>query len=276
MRQVVILADTSIGLTEAVKERVKLIPQYYYFDENKQYKENEGLTKAEFYKHLETERAYTAGCNPAETEELFRRELEKGNNVICLSMSSKLSGTYNTLRMIAEEVTEEYKVKDKEAKIEVIDTKTTSIGTSFLAEKALEMLDTNKDLDEITNEIKKLADKVQVYFIVDDLQYLARGGRINSSVAKLGDVLNIKPILYLNNGEIEVQHKARGIKAALKYLDTKVKESDIDKIGIVKLNNETLYEELKNKTGIEYSVDLGNVVASHIGPNAISIVFLAK
>lgn len=272
-RQIVILADTSIGMTETVKNRVKLIPQYYYFEENTVYSENNGLTKEEFYRKLETKRAYTAGCNPAETEELFRHELNNGNNIICLSMSSKLSGTYNTLKMIADEVKDDF---GDNCMIQVIDTKSTSLGTSFLAEKAVELIDSGEDFDVIVKQLENLVEKIHVYFVVDDLSYLARGGRISSSIAKVGDVLNIKPILYLRDGEIEVHHKARGLHAAVKYINTKLKENDIDKIGIVKLNNENLYNELRDKTGITDSIDLGHVVASHIGPNAISAVFMNK
>lgn len=272
-RQISILADTSIGMTDTVKERVILIPQYYYFEENKVYSENNGLTKDEFYNKLETKRAYTSGCNPAEAENLFKQELAKGNQIICLAMSSKLSSTYNTLKMVAESL------KDEEfpnADIEVIDTKTISLGTSFLVEKIVEFIEDGKEFKEITDNIKDLTEKVQIYFVVDDLKYLARGGRINNSIAKIGDVLNIKPILHVRDGEIEVHSKVRGTKTAIKNLDNIVKKSSIDKIGIVKLNNENLFNELSTKIGVNDYVDLGLVIASHIGPNAISSVFLCK
>lgn len=272
MRNTIIFADTSIGMTDKVKERVKLIPQYYYFEEDKVYTEINGLTKEEFYKQLEEKRAYTAGCNPSETEELFRQELEKGNDIICLAMSSKLSSTYNTLRMVAEDLQDEY----LDNKIVVVDTRSTSLGISFLAEKAMELIDANLEINNIANELAQLIEKIHVYFIVDDLKYLARGGRINPSIAKVGDVLNIKPILYINDGKIEVHHKARGLKGAMKHLDSAVKSRAISKIGIVKLNNENLYSEMRNKVDTNYHVDLGLVLASHLGPNAIATVVMSE
>ena len=157
---ITIFSDSSLALTNKIKDRVKLLPLYVYFDNNRVYNEIDGLERNQFFTMLEKEQAYTSGCNPADVEKLLKNEVTKGNDVLVFSVSSGLSSTYNTIRLVAEELNEESIEIGRNNKIRVIDTKSISAGISFLVEKAFELIDNNETIDNIfdiiTNEIDKI------------------------------------------------------------------------------------------------------------------------
>ena len=270
---ITIFSDSSLALTNKIKDRVKLLPLYVYFDNNRVYNEIDGLERNQFFTMLEKEQAYTSGCNPADVEELLKNEVTKGNDVLVFSVSSGLSSTYNTIRLVAEELNEESIEIGRNNKIRVIDTKSISAGISFLVEKAFELIDNNETIDNIFDIITNEIDKIELYFIVDDLKYLARGGRINKSIAAIGDVLNIKPVLTFNkDGKIELLNKVRGLKMGIDHLVKAADKQTNKRVVVARANNNDVCNRLIAKSGVEETVDLDLVISSHTGPNAAAIV----
>lgn len=264
-RNITIFADSSVGLTESIKDRVKLIPLYLYFKPEEIHNELE-MDRQHFFKELENSQAFTSACNPGDIEDMLDEELDKGNDIIVFSLSSGISSTFGTISMIAEELKEK-------GKIEVVDTKCTSAGMSFIIEDTLKAIENGATVEEAAALARSEANNINIYFVVDDLKYLARGGRINNSVAKIGEVLNIKPILsFGTDGKLEAISKARGTKAAISTINKLVNNKDNKKAIIVTGNNEGLYTELSNKLGITERVDIDLVVSSHTGPNIAAVV----
>lgn len=275
--KITIFTDSCAGLNKNIKDRVKLIPLYVYFDENRVYNEIDGISREEFFNTLEKEQAYTSGCNPADIEKAFKTEINKGNDILVFSISSGLSSTYNTMKIVADEINEEAEEKRINAKVRVVDTKRVSGGMTLLIEKAIELIDGGLSIDEVYTKVNEDVDKIEIYFIVDDLKYLARGGRINKSIAAIGDVLNIKPILKFNEeGKIELLTKVRGLKTAIKNIDSLMREHENNRVVIAKAHNNTLCDMLIAKTGVNETVDLDLALSSHTGPNATAVIVYRK
>lgn len=271
--KIVIFADSSIGLTNKTRGKVELIPLFVYFDDSRVYNEIDGITRDEFFKTLEKEQAYTSGCNPAYVRERLQEEINNGNDVLVFTLSSGISGTYNTIGIIANELNEELLENNKTNSIKVIDTKRTSGAISMLIEKAFELIDENKTLNEVYEVLTKEIDNISIYFIVDDLKYLARGGRISKSTAAIGDVLNIKPILYFNSeGKIELLNKVRGLKQGIKTIDSLINQQNNKRVLIAKAHNDTLANMLIAKTNLEETVDIDLAILSHTGPNVTGVI----
>ncbi|WP_302632014.1 DegV family protein, partial [uncultured Clostridium sp.] len=170
------------------------------------------------------------------------------------------------------------------AKISVVDSLSVSMGVGMLVKKSCDMIEEGKDLEYITTWIEENKNKVIHSILVDDLKHLKRGGRISASTAAVGSLLNIKPILKIdNNGAVEATEKIKGKKKALKYLATVVKEKALN------IESETLYimhgdaleeaqalkdiilQELNFKEiKIQY---IGTVIGSHGGPGTIATIF---
>ena len=200
-----------------------------------------------------------------------------------ISISSGLSGTFNSANIAKNNLLEEY----PEAKIELIDSLGASMGQGLLVLKACEMRDNGASVEEIVNCIEDNKRRVIHLVLLDDLNHLKRGGRISGATATIGGLLNIKPSAYLDNeGKLVQGEKIKGKKKALKFLANSIKERAIDS------ENEVLYichadcneeaetlkalveEEIKFKDIVlNYA---GNAIGAHAGPGALAVIYLGK
>lgn len=216
-------------------------------------------------------------------EDLFRSILEAGDDILYFSLSKNISGTYNSARIAAEELSESF----PDRKIRLIDALNASLAQGILAIYASEMRARGKSLDETADILSTYPAKMNGVFTVGDLKYLSRTGRISSSAALVGNLLNIKPILRGNKDGFIVQFKkCRGRKAALNTLVSLVCDNIVNPeeqiIGIAHADSyeDSLYvmEEIRKRVKLRGFINTSYdyCTGSHVGPDTIALFFMAK
>lgn len=267
MKDFMIFTDGDVDLPSPYEKEVSLLPQYYYFEEDTIYGDEQVLTREEFFRQLASRRAYTAGVNPDFVRNRFEETLQAGKDILCIAVSSGLSGSHNTICMVADELRPLY----PESRIEVIDSLSATLGSGFLCMDALEMKANGIPLREAADEIRKRVRLIDVFFVVDDFKYLVQGGRVSPSVGKIGDVLDIKVILTIKEGRIEPYRKNRGINAALRNIQHISQSGKIARLGAIYVGNEALFEKCRSLVQSSCHASLNLIVASHVGPNTTGI-----
>lgn len=241
------------------------------------YKDGIDLTLDEFLAKLEKSEVLptTSQVPPGDFLEAFREEIALGNKVISIHGSSQLSGTYNSAVMAMEQIGGE--------DIHVIDSEAITLGAGVLVIKAARLAEEGLEPEEIVKEIEASKRRLKSLFILDTLKYLHKGGRLSLSASIVGSILNIKPILTVKGGKMELYGKERGIKKAIASVIDTVKENgwtlDGKVIGINHIadleNMRLLEEELKREYSIKEIIrgEVGSVVATHGGPGAVAFYF---
>ena len=216
-------------------------------------------------------------------EDLFRSILEAGDDILYFSLSKNISGTYNSARIVAEELSESF----PDRKIRLIDALNASLAQGILAIYASEMRAKGMSLEETADILSTYPAKMNGVFTVGDLKYLSRTGRISSSAALVGNLLNIKPILRGNKDGFIVQFKkCRGRKAALNTLVSLVCDNIVNPeeqiIGIAHADayEDSLYvmEEIRKRVKLRGFINTSYdyCTGSHVGPDTIALFFMAK
>lgn len=216
-------------------------------------------------------------------EDLFRSILEAGDDILYFSLSKNISGTYNSARIAAEELSESF----PDRKIRLIDALNASLAQGILAIYASEMRAGGKNLDETADILATYPAKMNGVFTVGDLKYLSKTGRISSSAALVGNLLSIKPILRGNKDGFIVQFKkCRGRKSALNTLVSLVCDNIVNPeeqiIGIAHADayEDSLYvmEEIRKRVKLRGFINTSYdyCTGSHVGPDTIALFFMAK
>ncbi|MEE1277493.1 MAG: DegV family protein [Acutalibacteraceae bacterium] len=263
---------------------VKSIPLSFKFkDSDKEYK-NGDIESKEFYDRMrEGAVATTSAINMETFKDAFREVLKEGQDVLYLGFSSGLSTTYNSARMAAEELKEEF----PDRKILAVDTLCASAGQGLLVYLTVEKIKSGATIEEAAAYAEDTKKGLCHWFTVDDLVYLKRGGRVSPTVAFVGGLLGIKPILHVDDeGHLINMGKVRGRTAALTALADKIGENAGGKpnspIYICHadcMNDvETLKGMIKDKYNlpIDMVVDIGAVIGAHAGPGTIAVFFTGK
>lgn len=287
MRDYVITVNSTVDLPkEWLKERnIPVIPMKYTIDGNT-YVDMEGLSAKEFFGKLrEGKMSVTSQVNPEEAREYLEPFLKEGMDVLHLGFSSALSGTYNSMRIAGEALSEEY----PEAKVIIIDTLCACMGEGLLLYKALQLKEAGKGIEETAEWVE--ANKLHICHnvTVDDLNHLHRGGRVSKAAAVLGSMVQIKPIIHMdNNGSLQVIGKERGRKKSLQKIvnmaEKQIKgweaQNDLVMIthGDCKEDAEYTAELVRKKLGIEniWIHDIGTVIGSHTGPGVVALFLMGE
>lgn len=209
----------------------------------------------------------------------FEELAKSGEEGLYVSFTGELSGTYNTAQMIRNQLLETY----PDLKLIIIDSKCASFGEGLVIKEAVRLRDEGNTLEEIATKIEKYAKSMNHIFTVDDLNFLARGGRLSKTSAVLGGMLNIKPILSLQDGKLVPIEKIRGQKKAINYMVDFVEKKGGDFsnkiIGICHSNDHELaatvqnaLKERVNPKGFE-TVVIGSVIGAHVGLGTVGIFF---
>lgn len=279
MRDYVITVNSTVDLPkEWLEERkVPVIPLKYTID-NETYTDMEGLSSKEFFEKLrDGKMATTSQINPEEARAQLKPFLKEGKDVLHLGFSSGLSGTYNSMRIAGEELKEEY----PEAKIIIIDTLCACLGEGLLLYKALQLKEAGKTIEETAKWVEENKLHICHNVTVDDLFHLHRGGRISKASAVLGSVVQIKPIIHMDeNGKLQVIGKERGRKKSLnKIVDMAVEQikgwdNDIAMIthGDCQEDAEYVAKLVRERLEIENILinNIGTVIGSHTGPGVVA------
>ena len=219
MNNYIIMTDNMADLPENyIREHELEILSLSYILDGKTYDRNHPLEEAEFYSRMRNgSMPTTSQVNPEQAKEAFTACLNQGKDVLYIAFSSGLSGTYNSARIAAKELKEEGKFPDR--KLVVLDSLSASLGEGLLVHKAVKLKEAGKSLEEVAAWVEKHKLEVCHNFTVDDLFHLHRGGRVSKATAILGTMINIKPILHVDNeGHLIAIGKVRGRKKSLTSL----------------------------------------------------------
>ena len=275
-----IVVDSTADLLPQAAARVKIIPLTIRFGD-REFIDGVTIDSKKFYEMLveNDELPTTSQANPAVFEEAFTEAVEQGHEVVCITCSSKLSGTYQSAVIAAEEFS---------GKVFVVDSKTIALGSAILTQYALELLDKGFSAEEIAWKLMQKRDKVRLIAMLDTLEYLKKGGRISKTVAFAGGLLNIKPVICIEDGEIKMLGKARGSKQGNNLLVQEIRKAggvDFRKpllLGYTGLSDSLLQKYIADSAALwEGNTEqlpvriVGSVVGTHAGPGAVAVAFFS-
>ena len=274
LSKIAILTDSASDITPDMIEGldVTVIPIRLKIGENN-YKDGVNLSKKEFWHKLITEKIMpkTAQPSPAEFrdyyEELFNKGYEK---IISLHISSKMSGTQQVAKVARE-------MLKREKDIIIVDSKSVTFGQAYQVLEAAKMIKAGAKLDDILTRLYEIADKMKVYFAVSDLTYLEKGGRIGRASSVIGNLLKLRPVLKLEDGEVSLETKTFGERGAISYMEKIIKNEGKNSIYLYTAwggtNQELQSTDILKKTAdtmrkIEYKgrFEIGATIGSHSGP----------
>ena len=244
-----------------------------------EYQENVNLSKDQFFELLASTGASprTSQPSPQILTDLFEEAKQAGDEAVYITLSSALSGTYQSAVMIREDAQSD--------SCYVLDSLNATGGQRLLLEYAVRLRDEGACASEIVEKVAALRDKIVLYACIDTLEYLYRGGRISQTVYKLGTMAQVKPIIRVSEeGTIEVPAKAMGMRKGMdqlcKHLDTRKPSAD-HKIYVMYTADRTIGQTLAQKVAAmgyeipdEQIVQVGAAIGSHIGPNACGLVYV--
>ncbi len=282
MIKILIDSASDIDLKEAQEKGIYLLPIEVTFGEET-YLDGVNLSHNEFFEKLieSDELPKTSQINPFRFEEEFEKLTEDGSKVICITISSKLSSTYNNALVAAK------KFKDK---VYVVDSLNACIGERVLCDLAIKLVEEGKlSVKEIVEELNQKKETIELLALVGTLKYLKKGGRISSVVAFTGEILSIKPVISVTNGQVKMVGKARGSKNGNNLLVEKIEAcGGIDfslpyATAYSGFSDEILKKYLSDSTPLweGHTTDIpiyqiGSTIGTHIGPGGIGVAFFSK
>ncbi|PFJ17635.1 fatty acid-binding protein DegV [Bacillus cereus] len=272
-------ADLPVELLQVYD--IDLIPLRVYDEAETEYLDGVTLNSVTLLQKMREGAAYRTSLPSLETfQEKFISYAKEGNPCIYVAFSSELSGTYQSSVVIKEEVKETYADLD----LEIIDTKCVSLGQGLIVLEAAKMAKEGATKEDILNRIAFLMKHMEHIFTVDDLQYLVRGGRLSKVAGFIGGLLNIKPILNVEEGKLVPLEKVRGKKKVLgrivDIMEDRGKNLKGQTIGITHGDDLETAESLKTliieRFGCEVFIvnTVGAAIGAHTGPGVITLFFL--
>ena len=274
LSKIAILTDSASDLTPDMIEGldVTIIPIRLRIGENN-YKDGVNLSKKEFWHKLLTENVVpkTAQPSPAEFrdyyEELFNKGYEK---ILSIHISSKMSGTQQVAKVARE-------MLKREKDIVIVDSKSVTFGQAYQVLEAAKMIKAGIKLEDILTRLYEIADKMKIYFAVSDLRYLEKGGRIGRASSVIGNLLKLRPVLKLEDGEVSLETKTFGERGAISYMEKIIKNEGKNSIYLYTAwggtNQELQSTDILKKVAdtmrkIEYKgrFEIGATIGSHSGP----------
>ena len=275
-----IIVDSTTDLMPEVKGRVSVVPLTVHFGDE-EYIDGVTIDHKSFYEKLvETDvHPTTSQATPAAFMAEYEKVRAAGDSAVVITLSAKLSGTYQSAVIAAADFENIY----------VVDSASATIGAAVLTELALRYLDEGLEAKEIASRLEEEKKRILIVALLDTLEYLKRGGRISKTVAFAGAVLNIKPVIAVSDGEIMVLGKARGSKMGNNLLEQEIeKAGGVDfsapvLLGYTGLSDLLLRKYIEDSRRLwEEGLDevrfttIGSVIGTHAGPGAIAVAFFKK
>ncbi len=280
MGKIHVVTDSGSDLSLKVREElgIHVVPLTVQFG-SEIFKDGVEISTAEFFDRLKAESAMPSTCQPSPADFVAKYEeiAEPGDTIISVHISSKMSGTYQSAVLAST-------MLDSDIQVKVVDSKSASMGLGLVAVAAAEGVRAGKELDDILADLQHTIDDLQVYFVVDTLEYLKKNGRIGMASALVGTMLSIKPILTLVDGEVAPFEKIRGKAKALKRVRELVLEFQgryPDKKIRAAMSHATTQEEanqiveaLSQALPVEGDVligEIGPTIGVHTGPGIVAL-----
>ena len=274
-----ILVDSTFDFTaeQLAELGVEVVRLRVHF-EDEEYVDGVDITPRQFYERLiESDTLPTTSqATPADFADAFERLTAAGDDVLALTISSALSGTYQSAVIAAADFGE---------RVRVVDTLSVTLGAQIIARYALRLAGEGKTLAEVTEAVSEARHRVQLIALLDTLEYLKRGGRISSATAFAGGILSIKPVITVRDGAVAVIGKARGSKNGSNLLSQLIEKHGVDfsmpyMLGYTGISDATLvkYRDDSARLWAGHTDELpvmviGSVVGTHAGPGAIGVAF---
>lgn len=274
-----IITDSTADLIPGVKEQVAIVPLTVHFGDE-EYIDGVTIDHKTFYEKLiETDvMPSTSQATPAAFEHEYAK-LAPGGSAVVITLSSSLSGTYQSAVIAAQEYENIY----------VVDSGSAAIGAGILVELALQLAGQGLSAEQIAARLEEEKKNICIVALVDTLEYLKRGGRVSKTVAFAGTLLNIKPVLAVRNGEILMLGKARGSRQGNNLLVQEINKAggvDFDRpllLGYTGLSDTLLQKYIEDSkhlwqdgTNALRTTAIGSVIGTHAGPGAVAVAFYKK
>lgn len=277
-----IITDSLADITGSDRDRVIILPATIRFDDGSEYKDGETITHKEFYERLVESDSLptTSQVTPYDFGEAYKKVVDAGDEAIVITISSKLSGTFQSACIAAD---------DFDGKIIPVDSLSVAVGERAIVDLALKLRDEGRTKEEIADILNIERHNLQVVAVLDTLEYLKKGGRISSAVAFAGGVLAIKPVVGVEEGAVVMYGKARGSKNAGNALVTQINAcGGIDfkkpyRVGYTGLTDVLLKKYIADSASMwDKYVDeipyqtIGCGIGTHVGPGAAAAAFFPK
>ena len=275
-----IIVDSSTNVSEKYREKIQSVPLTVRFGD-KEYLDGVEISKHQFYEMLVESDVLptTSQATPAAFADCFEAIASAGDSAVVITLSSKLSGTYQSAVLAAEDYPNIY----------VVDSQSVAIGTGVLAQYAVELAQQGMGAEEIAQVLTQQREEVCVVALLDTLEYLKKGGRISKTVAFAGGMLNIKPVVTIQDGAVALIGKARGSRNGNNLLVEKIREAggvDFERpvlLGYTGLSSALLEKYVDDSKALWADhVDkldgclLCSVIGTHAGPGAVAVAFFRK
>lgn len=276
-----IVVDSTADVSDEIRAKLSVVPLTVHFGEQ-EYVDGITINHKQFYEMLvETDvLPTTSQPSPEAFAQVFRQAQEAGEQVVALTVASKLSGTCQSAMIAA---------ADYPGTVWVVDTKTVAIGCGILAELAVRLKEEGLSAPEIVARLEEERENIRVIALLDTLEYLKKGGRISKTAAFAGGLLSIKPVVTIQDGEIHILGKARGSKQGNNLLVTEIQKAggvDFSKplmLGYTGLSD-ALLEKYVLDSGALWdghgdciqSTPICSVIGTHAGPGAIAVAFFKQ
>ncbi|MEY8259327.1 DegV family protein [Oscillospiraceae bacterium 50-60] len=276
-----VITDSAADLPLPCRPEVTVLPMTVTFGEE-QFLDGVDLTHRQFYEKLIEGDVLpaTSQINPAQFEEAFRQAAEAGETVVAVVVSSKLSGTFQSACIAAEEFP---------GRVFVVDSENATIGEQILVQRALALMDQGLDAAAVAGRLEEEKKDICLVALLDTLEYLKRGGRISSSAALVGGLLSVKPVVAVEHGEVVMLGRARGSKNGSNLLVQKIRKTrgvDFERpylLGYTGLEDSLLQKYIADSAALwaEHTDALpvgtvGGTIGAHVGPGAVAVAFFQR
>ena len=277
MKKIAIVSDSTSDLVEDIVKKydIKILPLKVVYSDGEEYRDRVEITPEDIYKRFHKDIPTTSLPSPQDTIDLFKKLEEEGyTHVIVTTISTGLSGTMNMIRNVAGDF--------KNMVFELIDSKALTMGLGFPVLQGAKELEKSNDFEKTVQKIKETIKNTEVYFVVKTLEYLKKGGRIGRVEGTIGEILNIKPIISINEqGIYYTFKKVRGRKRSIQEIYNLVKKKASNKMVDIAVAHGNAYEEahsllekikeLKNVKDTIFT-QISPVMVVHTGPGLIGVV----
>lgn len=281
MANITIITDSASDISQNNNKGVTVLPMTITFGEEN-YEDGVSLTPDSFYMKLIESSALpkTSQVSPYAFGQAYENALKSADYVIVITLSSKLSGTYQSACIAAD---------DYDGRVFVIDSENVTVGEQILIDYALSLIDKGIEVNTIVSQLNTIKKRIRLVALLDTLEYLKKGGRISSGAAFLGNVLSIKPVIAIVDGEVSFLGKARGSKQGNNFLIQQVDTyGGIDYslpviLGYTGCSTVLMDKYIKDSSSLWEGripvpdiIQVGATIGTHIGPGGIAVAFFSK
>lgn len=276
-----IITDSASDITDAKREDLTVVPLTITFGET-EYQDGVTLSQRQFYELLiESDTLpVTSQIPPFRFEEAIRKVVENGDTALVITLSSKLSGTWQSAMIAAKSFSDS---------VYVVDSENVSVGEHVLIDYAFRLIESGLGPAAIVEKLDILKKRIRLIALLDTLEYLKKGGRISSAAALAGNILSIKPVIAIEHGEVSILGKARGSKQANNLIVEQIRDAGgIDfsmpyYLGYTGLSTDLIQKYMNDNAALwESETDhlpvesVGGTIGTYAGPGAIAVAFVGK